>query len=357
MDQTYNQIALETAGHSLVGMHPVKFVDESLPWNTSTPEAYKEKAATKSRLTRLRLVPCKPGKFESMMNTPFNSYQEVSSRTAPEADIYHILEDAKVEHVASMRLRSDLQTETQTWFSELTHNSRLRNPARMVCHRIVLDTVARDLSTFSWCKVLLSCVADAVEGAQQAYAAAGVLHRDISSSNITIAKDKKTQERRGILIDWDMSSLSQTHEGEAHARRIGTWAFTSATISRTPGRAAHTLWDSTESAFWVLLHHALHYLKHTSAPHPLHHLLTRLFHERPATCVSHKETVLIFCAIRRKHKILPQFRIPGLNAALEDLGGSLTSAISRKSRRWHRRTRSAFPSFSGRRPWGWRLSV
>jgi hypothetical protein len=31
--------------------------------------------------------------------------------------------------------------------------------------------------------------------------------------------------------------------------------------------------------------------------------------------------VLIFCAIRRKHKILPQFRIPGLNAALEDLGG------------------------------------
>jgi hypothetical protein len=38
--------------------------------------------------------------------------------------------------------------------------------SRMVCHRIVLDTLARDLSTFSWCKVLLSCVADAVEGAR-----------------------------------------------------------------------------------------------------------------------------------------------------------------------------------------------
>jgi hypothetical protein len=35
---------------------------------------------------------------------------------------------------------------------------------KMVCHCIILDTVACDLSTFTWCKVLLSCIAGVVEG-------------------------------------------------------------------------------------------------------------------------------------------------------------------------------------------------
>jgi tRNA A-37 threonylcarbamoyl transferase component Bud32 len=56
-------------------------------------------------------------------------------------------------------------------------------------------------------------------GAQEAHAA-GVLHRDISTGNITIVQDKETKERRGVLIDWDMSLLSQKHEGEARIRRI-----------------------------------------------------------------------------------------------------------------------------------------
>ena len=99
---------------------------------------------------------------------------------------------------------------------------------------IVLDTVARDLSTFSWCKVLLSCIADAVEGAfficlfffslailtvfisalQQAYNV-GILHCDLSAGNIMIVKDKETKEWRGLLIDWDMSILWEKHEGKA----------------------------------------------------------------------------------------------------------------------------------------------
>jgi hypothetical protein len=68
--------------------------------------------------------------------------------------------------VASMRLGGDvdgMETQTQDWVKELFSKShRLR--CKMVCHRIVLNTVARDLSTFSWCKVLLSCIADVVEG-------------------------------------------------------------------------------------------------------------------------------------------------------------------------------------------------
>ena len=158
-----------------------------------------------------------------------DSWHEVSHRTPREAEIYRRLEKGGVKYVASMRLGGDvagLETETQEWVRELSPNSHSLRACKMVCHRIVLDTVARDLSTFSWCKVLLSCIADAVEGAffdlpllfslgvlivflsavQQAYSV-GILHRDLSAGNIMIVKDKKTKEWRGLLIDWDMCIL------------------------------------------------------------------------------------------------------------------------------------------------------
>ena len=97
-----------------------------------------------------------------------DSWPEVSLRTPREADIYRMLKKAGVKYVASMRLGGDvagLETETQQWVQELSPKSPSLQGCKMVCHRIVLDTVARDLSTFSWCKVLLSCIADAVEGA------------------------------------------------------------------------------------------------------------------------------------------------------------------------------------------------
>jgi hypothetical protein len=185
-------------------------------------------------------------------------------------------------------------------------------------------------------------------GAQQAYAAAGVLHRDISASNITIATDKKTKERRGVLIDWDMSLLPQKHGGEAHAGRIvsngpcmtltsrlltpctkaqGTWAFISAKISSTPHRVAHTLWDDMESAFWVLIYHALLYLKHDYNPGALHHIRQMLFVTKlcevdgSVTGGDEKKTVMAFCFMGRGYSKLPRFKVDGLNDVLETLGG------------------------------------
>ena len=154
-----------------------------------------------------------------------DSWHEVSHRAPREADIYRVLKEEDVRYAASMRLGGDiagLETETQEWVRELSPNSHGLGACKMVCHRIVLDAVARDLSTFSWCKVLLSCIADVVEGAfficlfffwvtiltvflsavQQAYSV-GILHRDLSASNIMI-EDKETKEWRGLLIDWDM---------------------------------------------------------------------------------------------------------------------------------------------------------
>lgn len=115
------------------------------------------------------------------------SWQEESRRTAREAVIYRMLKKEAVKHVASMRLGGDvceLETETQKWVTELSAKSN-RLKRKMVCHRIILDTVSRDLSTFSWCKVLLSCIADAVEGTCFIlFLSVGILN-DLSNSRST----------------------------------------------------------------------------------------------------------------------------------------------------------------------------
>lgn len=103
---------------------------------------------------------------------------------------------------------SSLETETQKWVTELSPESK-RLKGKMVCHRINLDTVARDLSTFTSAKF---CIADTVEGryfirsfsleilmvlpaAQNAYKV-GILHRNLSAGNIMIIKDKRQRNAR-----------------------------------------------------------------------------------------------------------------------------------------------------------------
>ncbi|KAF8804184.1 hypothetical protein BYT27DRAFT_7259621 [Phlegmacium glaucopus] len=154
-----------------------------------------------------------------------DSWQEDSEHTDREAAIYRIPKK-HVKNVAFMRLGSDvrgLETETQTWVIALCSKlKRLKD--KMICHRIVLDTVARDLSTFTWCKVLLSCIADAVEAAQEAYKA-GILHRDLSAGTIMIVEDKETQKWRGILIDWDIYLPRKTHGRSGRTASHGSYMY------------------------------------------------------------------------------------------------------------------------------------
>ncbi|KAF8800025.1 hypothetical protein BYT27DRAFT_7119028 [Phlegmacium glaucopus] len=196
-----------------------------------------------------------------------------------------------------------LETETQNCVTESSSKPR-RFKGKTVCHRITLDTVAQDLSTFTRCKVLLSCIADAVEAAQQAYKA-GIPHRNLSTGSIMIVEDKETQARRGILIDWDMCLLRRQRKGKPRTGRIGTWAFTSAQILENEGTITHTLWDDIESAFWVLIHGALLYLKHLMHPRILSKQMRAIFSDwtflRPGLVVGghEKVKVLLFCSIGR----------------------------------------------------------
>ena len=55
LEKVYLNIAHETKGHYLIGMEPVAFFENFLPWN-ATPKAYKQKVPPKCRLDKLRSV-------------------------------------------------------------------------------------------------------------------------------------------------------------------------------------------------------------------------------------------------------------------------------------------------------------
>ncbi|KAF9027320.1 hypothetical protein BDZ89DRAFT_1066995, partial [Hymenopellis radicata] len=187
-------------------------------------------------------------------------WREDSPRTRPEAEIYGILAEKNVPHVATMVVGGDVEgMRTKTQEACLKRSAfplgdhtyfRFQNPLQ--CHRIFLDTIARDLSAFGNCRVLVNCVADAMEADECAFAYARILHRDISSGNIMI-----TPAHRGILIDWDLAYLLQ---GGNEKQSV-----------------VHTLDDDKESAFWVLVYVALRYLKHPLEPTELYLKLVQLF--------------------------------------------------------------------------------
>ncbi|KAF8888674.1 hypothetical protein CPB85DRAFT_1334306 [Mucidula mucida] len=216
-------------------------------------------------------------------------WREESKQTRPEADIYRLLEEKKVEHVVKMETGGDvvgLVTRTQEpcflQHSRALPDGRsyhhLKRPLQ--CYRIFLRTVARDLTTFMTCKTLVLCIADAMKAAQQAFDRAHILHRDISVGNIMIAKD------RGILIDWDLCLVLDSNEITHRPGRTGTWLFVSVHLlmgRRGAGDDAgkqtvtDSVIDNRESAFWVLFYVALRYLQNNLSRTQLYDTLTACF--------------------------------------------------------------------------------
>jgi hypothetical protein len=86
MDQIYEHIALrvETTAHCLVGMHPAKFLDEFLPGDTPTPEAYGEKAPTKKSSEEIAVGPFQTGEVsEHDARTICELTNDLKSRDIP----------------------------------------------------------------------------------------------------------------------------------------------------------------------------------------------------------------------------------------------------------------------------------
>ncbi|KAH9020339.1 hypothetical protein EDB84DRAFT_1678942 [Lactarius hengduanensis] len=120
-----------------------------------------------------------------------------------------------------------------------------------VHYRLVLETLGEPLHTFKSTRELCEVIRDAITAHTGAYERVGILHRDVSAGNILI-----TEERSGILIDWDLSK-KVVKDGSGTQRqhsRTGTWQFISIARLRDPSTRPHEVSDDLESFFWVLLY-------------------------------------------------------------------------------------------------------
>ncbi|KAF9017567.1 hypothetical protein BDZ89DRAFT_1022100 [Hymenopellis radicata] len=269
-------------------------------------------------------------------------WREPSTRTKPEADIYRLLVQHKVSHVAKMETGGDVVgLVTRTQERQFLKDSQVLPDGRsyhhlsrpLQCHRIFLRTVARDLTVFGNCRTLVMCVADAMKAAQEAFDRARILHRDISVGNIMIAPGN-----RGVLIDWDLCLVLDSDVTTHRPGRTGTWQFVSVHLLMGRGTGhddagkqtvTHSVIDDRESAFWVLLYVALRYLKQNLSKTQLYDLLNSCFdassldshHRDMGASNMTKLSVLNLWANAPRRGVI--FEIQELNDLLHELAKSL----------------------------------
>ncbi|KAM0670860.1 hypothetical protein ACQRIU_001255 [Beauveria bassiana] len=114
---------------------------------------------------------------------------------------------------------------------------------------LVISPAGRVLSDFSTIRELLEAIHDAIKAHRSLYLKGGILHRDISSSNIIIPSPGKADGFKGMLIDLDLAK--ERDGGPSGARhRTGTMQFMAIEVLRG---VDHTYRHDLESFFYVLI--------------------------------------------------------------------------------------------------------
>ncbi|GJJ09963.1 hypothetical protein Clacol_004188 [Clathrus columnatus] len=131
--------------------------------------------------------------------------------------------------------------------------------------RLVLSEVGSSLTTFRSTKELVLVFHDALQAHKAAYEEASILHGDISAGNILIGPD-----RRGLLVDWDLSKSHGENQPVSDVTEIqGTWQFLAARLFQPVpkgGSLTRDLTDELESFVHVLMWVACRYTPITCGP-------------------------------------------------------------------------------------------
>ncbi|KAI0739851.1 hypothetical protein C8Q80DRAFT_1200609 [Daedaleopsis nitida] len=133
-------------------------------------------------------------------------------------------------------------------------------------YRIVVEEVCMDLLQFKNGQQLVSIVYDAVI-AHYLATKEDVLHRDISGGNILIyprvictADGSRWLWWKGVLTDWELSKGITATKQPRQPERTGTWQYMSVALLTEISKVVE-IPDDLESFFYVILYHAVRYLK------------------------------------------------------------------------------------------------
>ncbi|KAI0365541.1 hypothetical protein BV20DRAFT_973090 [Pilatotrama ljubarskyi] len=175
--------------------------------------------------------------------------------------------------------------ETYSWRLSVGDDAQPRERSHV---RFVVDTVGRPLSQFKTTKELVTAMRDAIKGHQLALQYGGILHRDVSTGNILIVDRPRDDRTKGILHDYDYSSMTLVPPAGAPAsassnppplrpleladrfediigfkERTGTYYFMAIELLQPSYMdVCHDAHHDLESFFWVLLWIVLRHTKY-----------------------------------------------------------------------------------------------
>ncbi|KZT18563.1 hypothetical protein NEOLEDRAFT_149396 [Neolentinus lepideus HHB14362 ss-1] len=130
----------------------------------------------------------------------------------------------------------------------------------LVHHRVILLSIGIPIWRFKSTKILLESIRDAIIGHNN-MCEQGVLHRDISTSNIMISADVKAEDgAKGFIIDPEYAvDLRAPGADDLLCNLTGTFQYTAMALFRAT--VQHDKWHDLESFFWVVVEVIL---KHTA---------------------------------------------------------------------------------------------
>ncbi|KAN0123635.1 Protein kinase-like domain containing protein, partial [Russula decolorans] len=181
-----------------------------------------------------------------------------------EGDSYAILHKERVPNIAECLDSGDIGD--GTYHSTQTHlfvdADWVTSPKPVVefmphrHYRIVLDTIGIPLEQFKCSRDMVRAIRASLIAHEAAYTRCGILHCDISPSNILISDNVDG----GLLIDWDLcKNVNSTEHKARRAARTGTWQFMAADLIKDP-TISQTFVHDLESAFYVMFWLSLKYL-------------------------------------------------------------------------------------------------
>ncbi|KAL5480748.1 hypothetical protein ACEPAI_9688 [Sanghuangporus weigelae] len=128
--------------------------------------------------------------------------------------------------------------------------------------RVVLKQAGYSLRTFTGSRELFGAARDALQALDSAYKRCRRVHRDISLDNIILYRSEPLGLRRGLLVDWEFSSVVDLTGKVADDLRSGTWAYMSGNALYDPEGFRHTIDDDLESLFYVVMYGSIRWLPH-----------------------------------------------------------------------------------------------
>ncbi|KAI0701129.1 hypothetical protein C8T65DRAFT_656797, partial [Cerioporus squamosus] len=184
-------------------------------------------------------------------------------RMQPEHEVYERLKRQGVtEGVLTCLGYENVPNPDGSWQLTRTHGIINSSRAARGHYRLLIKEVCRPLTDFADFEELTMLVVDALNAHRSAWKKAGVLHRDVSVSNIMIYEDGRRETTRyAILCDWDLCKYAEQMSPDQQPRtpdRTGTWYYRSALSLLFPGKP-YKLSDDVESFIHVYHYCVLRY--------------------------------------------------------------------------------------------------